>query len=293
MNELYLLRVSVLAAAGFAVFYSVLTAGTALVWRALRRRENSASLLYTLLVAPLALSLAIVFAFILPSYFRFEPSAPDESIAIPLLALAVIGLSILVVGSARASYAWTTTVRRMRAWQRNEAERPAVVVAGLARQRVIVSDAAEQMLSASEMHLVLRHEAHHAARFDNLRRLLLAFSVAPGFRSLELAWKTACELAADRSAVSNRDEAIELASALVKVSRLSAVEAPLATNFATDNAALLERRVQRLLMWTPEAARSRAKIYVCLCFVFSLVMVFAGYSPALRLIHSASEWLIR
>ena len=63
-------------------------------------------------------------------------------------------------------------------------------------------------------------------RRDNLKKLLLRFVAFPGMAGLEAAWLEATEMAADDAAVSNAGEALDLAAALIKLSRLGPVEAP-------------------------------------------------------------------
>ena len=76
---------------------------------------------------------------------------------------------------------------------------------------------------------------------------------------LESAWSQAAELAADDAAVSNLGDAVDLAAALVKLSRLVPVEAaPLCTvGFVTGS---ISARVARLLAWD-EAGKSRRDPY--------------------------------
>ena len=90
---------------------------------------------------------------------------------------------------------------------------------------------------------------------------------------LESAWSQAAELAADDAAVSNLNDAVDLAAALVKLSRLVPVEAaPVCTvGFVTGS---ISARVARLLAWdeTQKAATTRirpwyavAPVLVALC----------------------------
>ena len=60
---------------------------------------------------------------------------------------------------------------------------------------------------------------------DNLKKLVFRFCPFPGMAKLESAWSQAAELAADDAAVSNLNDAVDLAAALVKLSRLVPVEA--------------------------------------------------------------------
>ena len=51
---------------------------------------------------------------------------------------------------------------------------------------------------------------------DNLKKLVFRFCPFPGMAGLESAWSQAAELAADDAAVSNLNDAVDLAAALVK-----------------------------------------------------------------------------
>ena len=57
--------------------------------------------------------------------------------------------------------------------------------------------------------------------WDNLKKVLISATPFPGMGSIESAWREAAELAADDAAVTNRQEALDLAAALIKLSRSS------------------------------------------------------------------------
>jgi hypothetical protein len=101
--------------------------------------------------------------------------------------------------------------------------------------------------------------------------------------------------AADDAAVSNANEAVDLAAALVKLSRRVPVEAaPACTvGFVTGTIRL---RVARLLTWD-EVIRSKEvrshRWYVIASAVAALQCVFAIYIPALTVTHQIAEWIVR
>ena len=110
-------------------------------------------------------------------------------------------------------------------------------------------------------------------------------------KGLQEAWQESAELAADNGAVSSRKEALDLAAALIKISRYS----PLRTvpDFATSFVSAGEstaNRVERLLAWksAPDQIPHRwryAIFAVCvLCLVIALRL-----GPILALIHSITE----
>src|ERR1700683_5320647 len=96
--------------------------------------------------------------------------------------------------------------------------------------------------------MALKHEFAHMKSRDNLKKLIFCFCPFPGMAKLESAWSQTAELAADDAAVSNLDDAVDLAAALVKLSRLVPVEAaPVCTvGFVTGS---ISARVARLLAW--------------------------------------------
>ncbi len=102
-----------------------------------------------------------------------------------------------------------------------------ISLAGLLRPRVFVASPVIEAFTSDEMDVSLAHEvAHHDAR-DNLKRMLVACSpdllgIWPSGRALERRWRAAVEFAADDGAVGgDESRAVALASALIKVARLS------------------------------------------------------------------------
>jgi Zn-dependent protease with chaperone function len=92
--------------------------------------------------------------------------------------------------------------------------------AGLLRPRVFVSTRTMQVLSAEELRVVLRHEAHHARRRDPLRRLVLralggTLFFVPLLASLTRRFEAAVEIDADRAAGQTVAERRTLAAALL------------------------------------------------------------------------------
>ena len=98
---------------------------------------------------------------------------------------------------------------------------PALAVAGGLSPRVFISDAAASLLDPPELETALKHEIAHVRRRDNLKKLLFRIFALPGMSALETAWSEAAEMSADDAAVSNTREALDLASALIKLSRFA------------------------------------------------------------------------
>jgi Zn-dependent protease with chaperone function len=117
------------------------------------------------------------------------------------------------------------------------------------------------LLTAEQLAAAILHERAHAAAFDNLKRLLLAFTpgMIPGihgFAALERQWARYTELAADDDAVAgDPHRALALASALVRVARLGVMPAPLASSLLDGDG--LTERVERLLHPVPYSPSCR------------------------------------
>ena len=58
---------------------------------------------------------------------------------------------------------------------------------------------------------------------DNLKKALISATPFPGMSGIESAWREASELAADDAAVANRQNALDLAAALIKLSKCEAM----------------------------------------------------------------------
>ena len=111
---------------------------------------------------------------------------------------------------------------------------------------------------------------------------------------LESAWSQAAELAADDAAVSSHREALDLAAALVKLSRLVPKAPPVCS--AGFVAGSVSERVACLLEWD-EASKSR-RVHIRTWFVIPFAVALSlfvsiAYHPVLVLTHEVTEWLVR
>jgi len=154
------------------------------------------------------------------------------------------------------------------------------------------------VLTERELQTALRHEVVHVRRRDNLRKLVLRFVAFPGMAELESAWREASEMAADDAAVSSATEALDLAAAVIKLSRLASLEAPaeLTTALVHSPAECVNARVERLIAWG-ERRSTPAPRYswgYALCAAAAVVVtVVVTYSQLLVRVHAATEWLVR
>jgi Zn-dependent protease with chaperone function len=310
----------------FVLVYCLLSALVAVAWRSLKllhaTERSLAGLLFALRVLPLMVSVVVTFAFVVPSFQLLEPrfNDIDEGIGAMPLALGICALLLIACGCFRVITAQTKTSRVVARWLegatpltvdtaiqnevRTEAqtvafcsrrETPPLTLVGVHRPRVLVSESAVALLSHDELHIALKHELAHVQSRDNLKKLVFRFCPFPGMAKLESAWSQAAELAADDAAVSNLDDAVDLAAALVKLSRLVPVEAaPVCTvGFVTGS---ISARVARLLAWDEARNAQTMRIrrwYAIPPMLVTLLCVFAIYGPVLALTHEITEWLVR
>jgi Zn-dependent protease with chaperone function len=287
-------------------------------WTLLRQAFNprsaraSANLLFAIRILPLALASVFTMAFTLPSFLLLEPRSTDEAIGRAPIALGICCLALLVAGIVQAASAQMRTSRALLKWLdgstamdsgaavpvfRTGKDAPSLTIAGVRAPKVLVSEAAVAALTPPELRSALKHEMAHAKSYDNLKKLLFRFSAFPGMASLESAWAEQTELAADDGAVASSGDALDLAGALIKVSRLSTrhPQAELTTGLLHSSTAL-ETRVQRLVFWdkTPVSAAARHHWQRALPSLGTvLLLVVVTYRPALTGLHELTEWLVR
>ncbi|MGP0017913.1 MAG: M56 family metallopeptidase [Candidatus Sulfotelmatobacter sp.] len=322
----------------FAIVYGVLSLAVCLGWRSVWRKSQTrparrfADLLFAWRMFPLATAVLVTAAFTVPSFLLLEPRAIDEPLGGIPLGLGVCGAGLGIFGVLNAGLALRRVSRIVARWTSAAQpvdscapvpvlrispvvpamDRPAMILptmilptmtaAGIVRPRVLLSAAAESALTANELRAALNHEVAHVRRRDNLKKLLLRLVVFPGMARLEAAWLEATEMAADDAAVSNAGEALDLAAALIKLSRLIPAEfgrvdpAILITALLHSPAAVVNARVERLIAWSDERLESpqRFSPWYGLGAATATVAVFAvTYSQLLVHVHTATEWLVR
>jgi beta-lactamase regulating signal transducer with metallopeptidase domain len=307
----------------FVALYGALSIGVWGVWRSgwlARQRysaRRSADLLFALRLLPFVVATGLTLVLAVPSFLLLEPRAVNEPMgAVPVL-LGLCGMGVLLAGMWKAGTALLQASRTVVRWSseargissravhstasvpvRVSAAAPPLTAAGILRPSVWVSQAAEFVLSEREFETALRHEVMHVRRRDNLRKLILRLVAFPGMAELERAWREASEMAADDAAVSSAAEALDLAAALIKLSRLAPLEPPaeLTTALVHSPAESVNARVERLIAWT-EQKRSPAPGYSLvypLCTAAAVVATLAvTYSQLLVRVHAATEWLVR
>jgi hypothetical protein len=295
----------------FATVYCPLSVLMVLAWRIRRMdqepRANSANFLFGLRIFPFAFSAVVTLFFTFPSFWLLETASPDEDAATFILALC--SLIILTVGMFRVLRTQARTTRAVAQWLMEATSigsnaitpglsswdgAPALILVGIRKPRVMVSDMATMVLSDDELQVAVRHELGHMRSWDNLKKVLISATPFPGMGSIESAWLDAAELAADDAAVANRQEALDLATALIKLSRSSRQwPTPLLATGLVSGSRSIRLRVERLLQWRM-ASRHVRRAWLCtLPVLFTIIIGIAcKYGAALALTHRLTELLV-
>jgi len=308
----------------FVLLYSLLSLAVCALWRKLfsysqrYSAKRLADVLFTVRLVPFVVAAGITLALAVPSFLLLEPRAVNEAVGDLPVVLGLSGLSVMAAGVWKAATALLQASRTVEGWSR-EASRidscpadfggavsvqrisrvaPSLTVAGIFRPSVWLSQAAEFVLSERELQSALRHEIAHVRRWDNLRKLILRVVAFPGMAGMEKAWREATEMAADDGAVSSASEALDLAAAVIKLSRLAPLQASaeLTTALVHSRAESVNARVRRLLTWTERAPSVAAgpSLRYALCVAAAVVVTLAvTYSELLVRVHTATEWLMR
>jgi beta-lactamase regulating signal transducer with metallopeptidase domain len=280
--------------------------------------RRCADLLLALRLFPFVAAIGVTLVLAVPSFLLLEPHAVEEPIGVVPIGLGLCGIVLMLAGVWNAVKALVRASRTVARWSsearvigyspadsgkslvvlRTPAPTPPLTVAGILRPTLWLSGPAEFVLTERELNSALRHEMAHVGRRDNLRKLLLRLVAAPGMRQLETAWRESTEMAADDDAVSNTSEALDLAAAVIKLSRLVSLELPaeLTTALVHSPAESVNARVERLIAWT-QRRQTPANSYVLaygLCASAAMVIAMAvNYSELLVQVHAATEWLVR
>ena len=120
-------------------------------------------------------------------------------------------------------------------------------------------------------------------------------------KQLECAWRELTEMAADDAAVTSACEALDLAAAVIKLSRLALPDVPtaLTTSLVHSPAESVHARVDRLLAWSEGRERSqntasKYSMILPMCAAAAALFTLAvTYGELLARVHTATEWLVR
>jgi hypothetical protein len=256
---------------------------------------------------------AIVFV---PSYWRHEPRDFVEGFDVTLTVLALAAFVLFGAGLARGVSAWTRATERSRRWMRTawpidlgtgrvpafvvDTEAPMMALIGMRRPCLLVSRRLIDALTDDELAASVAHELGHHRAWDNVKRLVMGAApdlLAPTSiaRVIERRWASAAEHAADRmNGGAPAAVRCALASALVKVARLTPPEPTLAEPISTligggeiasrvhvllDDRSVAPVRSRRALRWLSAAIAATA--------------FAAAYTSLLHTVHEITEVLVQ
>ena len=310
----YFLRGTAIALSEFTLLYLAAWFVVSIGWSVWAKRARlsvstgNSNFLFLLQMTPCLFAAGIVLAFAVPAFWRFEPRGEEEiSASVTLLGALCVVFFLIAVG--RVIQAFWQSRKLVRSWNRcavateelagltvvkTAADAPPLVIAGLLRPTLYVSSSASELLSEPELARAIAHESVHVRRHDNLKKLLLRLCCFLSARPLERRWLASLEITADQDAVRNRREALDLASALVKASKLVSPAPDLAMTFTGDDSDLLRTRVERLLDWNAGRSTRRPRILVYAASMIALaLLLLPPYFSLLLAVHQFSEFLVR
>jgi beta-lactamase regulating signal transducer with metallopeptidase domain len=292
--------------------YCPLSLLVVLVWRGaknigLATAANTANLLFGLRIFPFAVSTMVTVFFTFPSFWLLERKSPDEDTGTFLLALC--SLLILGAGLFRVLRVQARTTRAVAQWLmgattvggdgrmpriRASEGAPPLILVGFWKPRMMISDLATAVLTDDELRVAVRHELWHARSRDNLKRVIVSLTPFPGMNGIENAWQEMAELAADEAAVANRQEALDLAAALIKLSRSTQNwSKPLLATGLVNGSCSISLRVRRLLQCRTAGRHAQRSWCWSLLVLFTMFIGIAcNYGATLVLTHRLTELLV-
>jgi Zn-dependent protease with chaperone function len=275
-----------------------------------------ARVLLALRLLPAVVSILFVAGVFLPSFLELEPREFDESFGITTTAFAVVSCALLSAAVWRGVAALHDAVKRSRSWIACarpivlsgspvpvfclDAPTPAMTLVGVFRPKLLVTAPLLELLTAEELRAAVSHEVGHLGSWDNLKRLAMratpdALSALAASRTLEHDWALAAEHAADARAAHNRATGLALASALLKIARLTppvASEHVLVSPLVGGDA--IVSRILSLMDGSAENRPSRGmRLATAAATAGLLVAAIATYLPLLATVHQVSEVLVR
>jgi Zn-dependent protease with chaperone function len=206
------------------------------------RCRASAAILFAVQVLPVCFAAVVTFGWMLPSFIVLEPRNTTESPGFHLWLMTGLSAALLFIFAWRCGHLVYETNRASKQWLRSatqlfpktsvptyriQGEAPLVAVIGIFRPRIFVSQGVLSLFTTQELTAALAHEMAHVHAWDNLKRFVLRVIRLPRWiaplAGLESTWASAAECDADENAVRVGAAPLELASALVKVGRLTGV----------------------------------------------------------------------
>jgi Zn-dependent protease with chaperone function len=295
--------------AAYGLFNLLFSAGVVLAWRAgLRGYLTDADSVLGVRLLPAMGSATMVLTVVLPAFLLYEPPHAHDHPGPLLVASALFSLLVLGDGVRRGWRSWRATRALVRGSQPLRTHHtpggdevhvinvrePVVGVVGGWKQRIVAARCVAAACDHEEFRQVLAHEAAHMDARDNLKLLLLltmpdALAWLPTGSALTEQWRAATELEADeRASGSDRRKRVALASALIKVARLSVASGGRPRKAARLSApqGVIEQRVRRLLAPSPALPRRFPGRRILTCALLVPLLAVPLYASVHRLIEA-------
>ena len=310
------------------VFAAAATSG---LWRLSAQRlggmpaSRRASLVFTLRALPVAVSIGLVFGYVLPAYLLHEPAHTSEVVSDKLGVIAIVSSAAVLFAFYRVVSTWVATRTLVRRWVRGadeisiegcsvpvfriEHEFPIIAVTGIVRSRLFIARQVLDTLEPDELAASIAHEYGHMRARDNFKRTVLRFCrdllIVPVGRRLDHDWAESAESAADEFAAgTGRKYALDLASALIKITRIvpqqSMAAMPLATFLLGTETADITARVRALLRMSDrrdllKIGRGRVSALAVACLLAIGIMLVLPFIDANLYVstHNGIEAFVR
>ena len=303
-----------------------LTASAVWLWlepRAMNwRAQDRARAVFAFRIAPVIGATLFVGVFLLPAYLTHEPAHTAENVGWPMSILALMTFAGFSLALWRGLTAWRATRRLVQSWLRAASPIslagvnlpafvvrhpfPVLAVVGVIRPRLFVAEQILTALTQRELTAALRHELGHLVTHDNLKRILLracsdVLTIVPFGRSLDRDWAESAECAADEHAAqAGLETSLDLASALLKITRLATPESranlPLGAYLLhpAEDRNMLARRVRQLAQGARQRVSYRLDLAVWAGLVSFLLLLAlaASQTSATAILHQVLERIV-
>jgi Zn-dependent protease with chaperone function len=273
------------------------------------------------------LGAAFVLILVTPAYLQLEPRTTNETVSLKLGIIALASALGIALSLFRRIATWRATARLAADWiahaepisipqsgipaYRIEHRFPVIAIVGICRPRLFLGAKIFDSLTPDEISAAVQHEIGHLETRDNLKRTLLRACTdltlfVPCGSAIDAAWSSASEAAADEHAArQSRTLALDLASALVKISRMI----PPGTGPAMPAGSFLVRgketlgvpaRVRRLIeIASGDSERdlhgpliAYLEVWACLGLLFLLAAISRSSPQVLTTVHSLMEHVV-
>jgi bla regulator protein blaR1 len=293
--------------AAYGLFNLLLSGAVVLAWRTgLSRHLTDSDAVLGVRLLPAMGSAAFVLTVVLPAFLLYEPRHAHDQPGPLLVISALFALLVLGDGVRRGLRAWRATRVLVRSSRPHLTHRtggaevavinvkePLVGVVGGLKQRIVAARCVATACDDEEFRQVLAHEAAHMDARDNLKLLMLltmpdALAWSSTGSALTEHWRAATELEADeRASGADPRKRVALASALIKVARLSIASGrSRRASRASTPVSGLEHRVRRLLAPSTDMRRSFPARRLLTCALLVPLLAVPLYASVHRLIEA-------